>query len=231
MKEESNYSQSPFIKLFDKNRTFYCNIIKEGTYPLSNQCYYTKYSKHPIPNNYIIKTQHGKAKHLTKCPIQYKNKKPQFIIQFGLNFTSKKLNKIKAQTNTKTTNRNNKISKISGPLLFGLTLLSVKNIHQTLSLDCNPKIHPFKDLSNLTKCENEQKEAIVKSLDCGQITRDAYQSLARIEYEIPREGAVSDIKQKINLKMKKQIPLSLVDILQPIVFEEIENTPDIINKI
>ncbi|CAG8783121.1 17926_t:CDS:1, partial [Cetraspora pellucida] len=87
--KESNYPQSPFIKLFDKNRTFYYNIIKEGTYLLSNQCYYTKYSKHPIPNNYIVKTQHGKAKHLTKCSIQYKNKKPQFTIQFGLNFTSK----------------------------------------------------------------------------------------------------------------------------------------------
>ncbi|CAG8516892.1 2328_t:CDS:2, partial [Cetraspora pellucida] len=46
---------------------------------------------------------------------------------------------------------NNKISKISGPLLFGLTLLSVKNIRQTLSLDCNPKICPFKDFSNSTK--------------------------------------------------------------------------------
>ncbi|KAF0520287.1 hypothetical protein F8M41_016416 [Gigaspora margarita] len=78
--------------------------------------------------------------------------------------------------------------------------------------------------------ENEQKEAIVKSLDCGRITREAYRSLAQIEHEIPREGAISNIKQKINLKMKKQIPLLLVDILQTIVFEKSEDTPDIIDK-
>ncbi|RIB04649.1 hypothetical protein C2G38_2048267 [Gigaspora rosea] len=224
MKEESNYPQSSFIKLFDKNRTFYYEIIKEGTYPPSNQCYYTKYSKHPIPNNYIVKTQHGKAKHLTKCSIQYKNKKPQFTIQFGLNFASKvqyfksatdavcqyykELNKIKAGTNTKRANMNNKISKISGPLLFGLTLLSVKNIRQTLPLDYNSKFHLFEDLSVSTKrhkfeigdeqfdiyfgkfdekSENERKEAIVKLLDCGRITREAYRSLARIEHEISHE--------------------------------------------
>ncbi|CAG8762140.1 11071_t:CDS:2, partial [Gigaspora margarita] len=211
--QESNYPQSLLIKLFDKNRTFYYKIIKEGTDPSSNQCYYTKYSKHLIPNNYIIKTQYGKAKYLTKCSIQYKNKKPQFTIQFGLNFASKvqsfkfatdvELNKIKAQTNTKRTNMNNKISKISGSLLFGLTLFSVKNIHQALPLDYNSKFYPFEDLSVSTK---------------------------RCKHEILCEGAISDIKQKINLKMKKQIPLLFVNILQPIVFEESEDIPDITDK-
>ena len=83
MEEESNYPQSPFIKLFDKNRTFYYEIIKEGTYPLPSQCYYTKNPKYRIPNNYVIKTQHGKAKHLVECSIQYTNKKLLFTIRFG----------------------------------------------------------------------------------------------------------------------------------------------------
>ncbi|CAG8811975.1 13448_t:CDS:2, partial [Gigaspora margarita] len=136
----------------------------------------------------------------------------------------------------------------------------VKNICQTLPLDYNLKFYSFEDLSVLTKhrkvlkiahqvlntveeekenifysnnnikikriqfeirdeqfdiffrkfdekSENEQKKAIVKSLDCRRITREAYCSLARIEHEIPRE-----------------------DILQPIVFEESENIPDITDK-
>ena len=87
MNEESNYPQSPFLKLFDKNRTFYYEIIREGIYPLPNQCYYTKNPKHPIPNNYIVKTQHGKEKHLVKCSIQYKEQKPVYTVYFGHNFT------------------------------------------------------------------------------------------------------------------------------------------------
>ncbi|CAG8771782.1 11478_t:CDS:2 [Gigaspora margarita] len=238
MKEESNYPQSLFIKLFNKNKTFYYKIIKEGTYPPSNQCYYTKYSKHPIPDNYIVKTQYSKAKHLTKCFIQYKNKKPQFTIQFGLNFISKELNKIKARTNTKT-NMDNKVLKISGPLLFGLTLLSVKNVRQTLSLDYNPKIHHFEDLSILTKRRKVLKIAhqvlnIVEEEKKKFFYPNDNIKIKRVQFEIGNEqfdiSAISDIKQKINLKINKQIPFSLVDILQPIVFEEIEDIPDFTDK-
>jgi len=40
--------------------------------------------------------------------------------------------------------------------------------------------------------EIEKIEAVVKSLDKGHIPREAYRSLARIEHNIPREGAVSN---------------------------------------
>ncbi|RIB12607.1 hypothetical protein C2G38_2200159 [Gigaspora rosea] len=197
MKEESNYPQSPLIKLFDKNRTFYYEIIKEGTYPLSNQCYYTKNPKYRIPNNYVIKTRHGKAKHLVECTIQYINKKPLFTIRFGADLKIqiqssksasnvacqylKKLNETKVLTNMKKCNKNkskkiykNK-SRISGSILFGLTLTSVENIHKTLSLDYNHQVHPFEELIRLEigeeqfdisfgkfdeKSEKERKEAI-----------------------------------------------------------------------
>ncbi|CAG8755554.1 10057_t:CDS:2, partial [Dentiscutata erythropus] len=85
IKEKSNCPQSLLIKLFDKNITFYYEIIKEGTYLLSNQYYYTKNPKYRIPNNYVIKTRHSKAKHLVECAIQYINKKPLFTIRFGAN--------------------------------------------------------------------------------------------------------------------------------------------------
>ncbi|CAG8788855.1 790_t:CDS:2, partial [Dentiscutata erythropus] len=58
------------------------------------------------------------------------------------------------------------------------------------------------------KSEEERKKAIVKSLNCGQITREAYRLLARIEYNIPREGAISEIRQKINLEMKKNFTIT-----------------------
>ena len=77
------------------------------------------------------------------------------------------------------------------------------------------------------KSEEERKKAIVKSLDHGRIAREAYRSLARIEQDIPCEKAISDMRQKINSEMKDQIPLSLVEILQPTIFEPITEIPDI----
>ena len=87
MREASSYPQSPFITLFDNNRTFRYEIIKEGTYPPHEQCYYTKNNpRYRIPNDYIVKTRHGKEKHLAKCSIQYKDRRPVYTVCFGLNF-------------------------------------------------------------------------------------------------------------------------------------------------
>jgi len=86
MQEESSYPQSSFIKLFDKHRTFHYEIVREGTYPSPDQCYYTKKpSRHPIPHNYIVKTWHGKGKYLAKCSIRYRNRKPLYTVHFGPN--------------------------------------------------------------------------------------------------------------------------------------------------
>ena len=170
--------------------------------------------------------------------------------------------------------------KISGPLLFGLKLLSVENVRKSMSLKVNPKIQPLSKLSNSTKrrkilclsqcildaveeekenifhptdqinlkqvkfeiCndlydinfgqldiieETKKIEAVVKSLDRNHISREAYRSLARIENNIPREDAVSSTRQKINIEMKKNIPLTLVSLLQPTIFEPITEEPNI----
>ena len=86
MKEESNYPESPFIRLFDNKKSFYYEIIKEGTYPSADQLRYTRNPKHPIPHGYIVKTQHAK-KHTVECSIEYIEAKPLFKIHFGVNFT------------------------------------------------------------------------------------------------------------------------------------------------
>jgi hypothetical protein len=69
MKEESTYPKSSFIKLFDNKRTFFYEIIKEETYPLTEQLHYTRNLKHPIPHNYVVKTQYGKAMYTVECSI------------------------------------------------------------------------------------------------------------------------------------------------------------------
>jgi hypothetical protein len=88
MIEESTYPQSPFIKYFDKKRTFHYEIIKEGVYPLNKQLCYTKKSNHPIPHSYVVKTKYGKAKHVVECLTEYVESKPLFKIRFGINFTN-----------------------------------------------------------------------------------------------------------------------------------------------
>ena len=86
--KESTYPQSNFIKFSDSKRSFYYEIIKEGVYPRGKQlCYTKKPNKHPIPHNYIVKTQFGKLKHLVECSIEYVETKPLFKIRFGTNFT------------------------------------------------------------------------------------------------------------------------------------------------
>ncbi|CAB5193559.1 unnamed protein product [Rhizophagus irregularis] len=79
--------------------------------------------------------------------------------------------------------------------------------------------------------EIKKIEAVVKSLDKGYISKEAYRSLARIEPNIPREGAVSDARQRINSEMKKVIPLTLVNLSQPTVFDPITEEPDITDNI
>ncbi|CAB5355745.1 unnamed protein product [Rhizophagus irregularis] len=83
------------------------------------------------------------------------------------------------------------------------------------------------NFGKLGKIEEMKKiEAVVKSLDRGHISREAYRSLARIE-DLPRENVICDSRQKINAEMKKKVPMTLVDLLQPTAFEQITGNPDI----
>ncbi|GES76503.1 hypothetical protein GLOIN_2v1521868 [Rhizophagus clarus] len=271
MLEESTFPKSSFIKLSDSKKTFFYKIIKEGTYPLTEQLYYTRYLKYPISHNYVVRTQYGKSMHTVKCSIEYVEKRPLYKVCFGVNFT-RKVQSWKSSTDTtgkyyqefneikemgKNRNQSNKENKgkMSGPLLFGLKLLSIEQHRKILGLsqcvldivekEKSNTFHPddqirFKqikfetseDLYNinfgtLDKIKEVKKiETIVKSIDKGHISREAYQSLARIE-DLLREEAVYDIHQKINAEMKKKVPTTLVELLQPTVFKSIIEEPDI----
>ncbi|CAG8758273.1 15285_t:CDS:2, partial [Rhizophagus irregularis] len=98
--------------------------------------------KHPIPHNYIVETQYGKANHIVKCSINYVEGKPLFKVNFGENF-AKEVHSLESSTEAASTNK----GKISGLLLFGLKLLSVERVHKSVTL----KIQPFSELSNTTR--------------------------------------------------------------------------------
>ncbi|RHZ50863.1 hypothetical protein Glove_490g31 [Diversispora epigaea] len=121
----------------------------------------------------------------------------------------------------------------------------------------DPEIRPFDDLSKSTKRRyvlqlarqvrfeiNEKKydvnygkfdkdndtklkHAVVKSLDRGRISRDAYRSLTDINQHLSREKSISIIRKRINELVQKNIPISLVNIYQPTTFEPISGQPHI----
>ncbi|CAG8795837.1 17851_t:CDS:2, partial [Racocetra persica] len=54
--------------------------------------------------------------------------------------------------------------------------------------------------------------AVLKLLDKGKISREAYRSLARINQDLPREGAISSTRQRLNKQMQNLVPLLLINV-------------------
>ncbi|RIB11321.1 hypothetical protein C2G38_2042774 [Gigaspora rosea] len=78
--------------------------------------------------------------------------------------------------------------------------------------------------------------AVLKSLDKGKISREAFRSLIRINQDLPRKGAISNTRQKLNEQMKALVPLLLINVEKPINFELTEDhahitDPDIVNNV
>ncbi|RIB08908.1 hypothetical protein C2G38_2251704 [Gigaspora rosea] len=68
-----------------------------------------------------------------------------------------------------------------------------------------------------------QIQAIVKSINRGRISQDAYRSLARLDESLIKAGAIYDMRQEITNRVNKIIPISLVDIDQLASFEPIKH--------
>ena len=79
--------------------------------------------------------------------------------------------------------------------------------------------------------ETKRIEAIVKSLDRGYISREAYRPLTQIEQDISRENAIYKVRQSINTEMKNKVPLTFVNLSQPTKFEPITKKPDITDNL
>ncbi|GBC16432.1 hypothetical protein GLOIN_2v1478248 [Rhizophagus irregularis DAOM 181602=DAOM 197198] len=66
---------------------------------------------------------------------------------------------------------------------------------------------------NEDKTKKKQKiESMVRVLDEENISRNPYRRLYAIESHLPREGAVSKERQRINKEMAQLIPISIVDV-------------------
>jgi len=87
--------------------------------------------------------------------------------------------------------------------------------------------------------KKQKHEAIVKTIDQGQISRNAYRNLAAIEDELPREWAISSQRIQINKEMEHEVKIRTVkmplcdntinltdnpDITDPEIVDEIINS-------
>ncbi|CAG8757781.1 13270_t:CDS:2 [Cetraspora pellucida] len=127
--EVGDYPQIPTITYQEKKnniiqRSFSYFIENEGFYPYE-LCYTLPPKKYPIPNNYSVKTT---WRHSV-------NRKPEFQILYGASFEFEDNSNISASRAAtdyeKAVNKSsNKISFLSGPLLFRLQLQKLHTIRE-----------------------------------------------------------------------------------------------------
>ncbi|GBC40130.2 hypothetical protein GLOIN_2v1767849 [Rhizophagus irregularis DAOM 181602=DAOM 197198] len=157
-----------------------------------------------------------------KCSIEYVESKPLFKVCFGTNFTSEVQSSefsMDAACKYYQEFKEGSTTKISGSLLFGLKLSSVEKIrlsqhilnvvesekentfHKTDKIKlkqvtfqtCNDDVYSV-NFGQLDKVKKTKRiEVVVKSLDKGHVSREAYRSIAKIKPNIPREGDVYNI--------------------------------------
>ncbi|PKC57799.1 hypothetical protein RhiirA1_497283 [Rhizophagus irregularis] len=129
-------------------RSFNYIIIKEGVYPngivlnkknileTSNESNKFQKKTYKIPHGYVVKTTWGRAakKRTVCCEIDYINAIPQFRIKYGSNFQhviSSTKSATDAAIKYERSLKPGTKAKISGPILFGLQLDSVRKARES----------------------------------------------------------------------------------------------------
>ena len=74
--------------------------------------------------------------------------------------------------------------------------------------------------------ENLRVDAFTKVIDQAPISRDAYQNLAALQPELPRDRVILNTRKRINEEMSRKIPITILNIKNT-SFEPINETPDI----
>ncbi|RIB11958.1 hypothetical protein C2G38_2202024 [Gigaspora rosea] len=257
-KEESSYPENPKIVLKDKHQTFKYLIIKEGVYPPKHKLKYTRRpAKYPISHGYIVQTMYSKKNYIVECSIDYIDDIPLYQIRFGKYFEklveSEKSTSHAAQLycealtkDIKNDEQAKSTSRLSGPLLFGLGKRVLEFVEEEKEIffhlndniilkQAKFEVNGCTHIINYGKIDKKsielQTQAIVKSIDRGRISQDAYRSLARLDESLIRAGAIYDMRQEITNRVNKIIPISLVDIDQPASFEPITEESNITNPI
>ncbi|CAG8740264.1 1460_t:CDS:2 [Gigaspora margarita] len=199
-------------------RSFTYIIKKEGVYPSHNILVTTsspnKKLTKKIPNNYIAITTwgRGKNKKTIRCSIKYKDKKPEFIIDHGNEFTETVTSTLSASKAAliylQACNPNSKAT-ISGPLVFGLQLETLNKLPRKMGTllqssfnnEARSKYH-IEDKVNLKSVdfsvdkydyyidfssiqENQKIQSLVQTIDRNKILRDSYRNLTIDEPNLP----------------------------------------------
>ncbi|POG66169.1 hypothetical protein GLOIN_2v1780831 [Rhizophagus irregularis DAOM 181602=DAOM 197198] len=231
-------------------RSFNYVIIKKGVYPNGTQT-----GPKSLQDSVICKTTWGRAskKKTIRCEIDYINEIPQFRIKYGSNFQyvvfSSKSPSDAAYNYERALKPETKAT-LSGPLVFGLQLKSVKKARESRkrgnlikpainctssTLEKRAKKIASKVRANYEEDENQmekdyQLQSIVKAIDQGQIPRDSYRDLAATEHHLPRENTVSNERIAITKHMNKIIKFSLVNMKDKNELNNITSQePDIMN--
>ncbi|CAG8813608.1 36181_t:CDS:2 [Gigaspora margarita] len=186
MFETKNYPKSSIIEAKTSCNKFKYHIIQEGIYPSKNILAYTlKPNQYRIPHNYVVETTYGRGKSQKTilCSINYQNNIPEFKIEF-------------------TYNNNNEviISRSNNVTFEGLTF----------TVDSQKFRITYKEIN--TESINLQIQAIIRAMDSEKISGQAYRLISAIGHDLPREWAVSNMRQQINQQMKELIPIHLIDL-------------------
>ena len=75
--ESHNYPSNKQITYKTSKHSFIYNILKEGIYPDNPRHTQANSNgiQYPIPDEYLVETQFGKAKHKLRCSIKYYDNK------------------------------------------------------------------------------------------------------------------------------------------------------------
>ncbi|RIB11127.1 hypothetical protein C2G38_2262460 [Gigaspora rosea] len=221
--EESNYSEDPNIVLKDDSQIFKYHIIKEGVYPPKHKLKYTRRpAKHPIPHNYIVQTMYLKkimllsARYVT-LDLEKSVESDQSPSHAAHLYCQRKcILGLEEQLREFIEEEKENFFYPNDSIVLKQAKFEINN--------CTYNINYRKIDKQLVEL---QTQAIVKSIDHGQISQEAYRSLAKLDESLIRAGAIYDMRQEITHKVNEKIPISLVDINQPTIFEPITEEADI----
>lgn len=80
----------------------------------------------------------------------------------------------------------------------------------TFTVDSQKFRITYKEIN--TESINLQIQAIIRVMDSEKISGQAYRLISAIGHDLPREWAVSNMRQQINQQMKELIPIHLIDL-------------------
>ncbi|CAG8681492.1 8224_t:CDS:2, partial [Racocetra fulgida] len=198
--------------------------------------------QYKIPDNYLVQTSWGrnKSKHIIECKIKYELNGPIFRIRFQEDsqqyiIESKESPSAAANNylwvqrerknwsssfrpfNTLSESMKTKCSRAFSIQLGEAFKNEIPNFFNSIDQPVLQEVRfHVQDKDYLANYHNKEKtnsfDTFVKVIDQDQISRNAYQKLAVLQPELPRDHNISGIRKKINEKMDEKVPINIVNV-------------------